>query len=48
MLCLLHSLEEFVLEDGPCGNFSQQLIAEGEASVFDLPSSFFAQSCLEG
>lgn len=46
MLCLLH-MWMTVLQDGQWGTFSQQIIAEGEASVFNLSSSFLLKGALK-
>lgn len=40
-------MEDFVLLDGQCGTFSQQIIAEGEASVFDLTAAFLLKAALK-
>lgn len=44
---LFAHVEDFVPQDGQGGTFSQQLIAEGEASVLDLSSSFLLKSALK-
>lgn len=38
------SVEDFVLQDGQCGTFSQQIITEGAASAFDLSASFLLKA----
>lgn len=44
---LIAPVEYFVLQDGQCGTFSQQILAEGEASGFDLSSSFLLKAALK-
>lgn len=44
---LIAHVEDFAPQDGQWGTFSQQVIAEGEASVFDLSSSFLLKGALK-